>query len=88
VPEQAIEQERREPTVTALLLLRSGMLATTPACGANCRIERVAAGGVLLPSRLGCRRAAAPNIEQHGEELSQADESALYHPLRAQLHTA
>lgn len=22
---------------------------------------------------------AAPNIEQHGEELSQADESALYH---------
>ncbi len=23
--------------------------------------------------------AAAPNIEQHGEELSQADESALYH---------
>jgi hypothetical protein len=22
---------------------------------------------------------SAPNIEQHGEELSQADESALYH---------
>jgi hypothetical protein len=22
---------------------------------------------------------AAPNIEQHGEELAQADESALYH---------
>ena len=22
---------------------------------------------------------AAPNLEQHGEELSQADESALYH---------
>jgi hypothetical protein len=29
---------------------------------------------------------SAPNIEQHGEELSQADESALYHQLRAQLH--
>ncbi len=25
------------------------------------------------------RVASAPNIEQHGEELSQADESALYH---------
>jgi hypothetical protein len=30
---------------------------------------------------------SAPNIEQHGEELSQADESALS-PLRAQLHPA
>jgi sporulation protein YlmC with PRC-barrel domain len=27
----------------------------------------------------GERVKAAPNIEQHGEELSQADESALYH---------
>ena len=29
---------------------------------------------------------SAPNIDQHGDELSQANESALSPPLRAQLH--
>ena len=29
---------------------------------------------------------SAPNIEQHGEELSQADESALYHHYDSTTH--
>ena len=53
VPELATAHERREPTITALLLLRSGMLATAPACGANCRIEPAARWAVPFPSRLG-----------------------------------